>query len=91
MQIQEQSVNGRTFSITDVVPMTWGEGAILPPDITPEDQHILDGVFLESIVPVTSLAASGCTDGRVRLGTEAQVPVLQKTVGADIMELFAAA
>lgn len=75
--------------------MAWGEGSITRPDINEEQDEILFDAFKKSLVKVdqSAMSMSGCTDGRFRVqmmdGSEA--PILQKTVGCDVIELFIAA
>lgn len=72
--------------------MVWGEGSIVAPELTSDQLDYINSSITESLAVVSdsNLSMSGCTDGRGRLelldGSEA--PILQKTVGTDLLTLF---
>lgn len=74
---------------------TWGEGSIIAPELTEQQLGTIARAAHESLVVVSEedLTMSGCTDGRYREGLldGSEAPVWQKTVGTDILTLFAMA
>ena len=89
-------VDGVNFNLTSVdVPMSWAGGAIKRPEIDQPSYDLLVNTAAQSIVPVdeSNIGKSGCTDGRVRLHKldDSEPEDWQKTVGADVMEMFVAA